>query len=210
MKNAGLLRPGLLIPIAVVVVILLGIGIAVVGMMLAKKKQGLFQVWVRGAFSIWTGGEDSATWAAQRAQQSLQSWYGITGPGKLWEVIKDLKAGTTGNVAWDRVRALDILRIAVAAGIIDNDQCYTEARSIVRELQSAYRDWESLAQGFEQGMNAWQRSRGVTNADELGRVQKNLPVLRQQIWPQVPYNTDFSSDDLGSGRNSWWLVMVFD
>ena len=61
MKNAGLLRPGLLIPIAVVVVILLGIGIAVVGMMLAKKKQGLFQGWVRGAFAIWTGGEDRAT-----------------------------------------------------------------------------------------------------------------------------------------------------
>jgi hypothetical protein len=195
MNPTDLLSPSVLVPVAVVLVLVLGVGIAVVKVVLGKKAGRNLEQWSQGAYSIWTGGEDCGTWAQERAQKSLASWYGATGPGKFWEVIADLRQGTTGNPAWDRVRALDLLRIGFAAKLIDADQCWTEAAKIGAELQGRYRSWEELAQAFEAGMQAWQRSRGVTDPNELGRVQRTRPALRGQIWPRARYDAQLAADD---------------
>jgi hypothetical protein len=195
MDPADLLTPSVLVPVAVVVVLLVGVGIGVFKVMAGKKAAEALQQWTKGAFSLWTGGEDCGAWPEGRAKTSLANWYGATGPGKFWEVVSDLRSGTTGNVAWDRVRALDLLRIGFAARFIDADQCWTEAAKIGTELQSKYRSWEDLAQVFEAGMQNWQRSRGVTDPNELGRVQRHLPALRAQIWPRVAWGTRLASDD---------------
>jgi hypothetical protein len=186
---------GLVIPLAAVAVIALGIAIAVVKVMSAKKRARHLQEWTRGAYAIWTGGEDCGSWTAERAQQSLANWYGATGAPAFWGVVADLRQGTTGNVAWDRVRALDLLRIGFAARFVDDDQCWTEAGKIGVELQSKYRTWEELAQAFEAGMQSWQRQRGVSDPQQTGRVQKNLPELRQQIWPRIAYDAALATDD---------------
>ena len=195
MDPTELLTPTVLIPIAVVLVILIGVGIGVVKVMAGKKSAKSLEQWMHGAYSIWTGGEDCGTWAQDRAQKSLSSWYGANGPGQVWEVIGGLRGGQTGNVAWDRVRALDLLRIGFAARYFDADQCATEGGKICLELQSQYRSWEELAQAFEVGMQAWQRSRGVSDTEQTGKVQKNLPKLRQQIWPQIRYEARLATDD---------------
>ncbi|MFO0661420.1 MAG: DUF1266 domain-containing protein [Polyangiaceae bacterium] len=195
MKIEKLLQPGLLIPIAAVVFIALGIVIAIVRSSISKKTQAKRELWVKGAYSIWTGGEDSGSWAAARAQSALRDWYGVSNSGGFWDVIKELKQGQTGNAAWDRVRALDILRIGRAAGYIDDDQCWGEASTIGLELQRLYRSWEDLARAFEAGMNEWQHRRGVSDPQQTGRVQRNLPTLRQLIWPQVAYDTSLAIDD---------------
>src|SRR5208282_1722901 len=109
---------GLLIPVAIGAFLLVGVVVGAVSMRMAKKRRSKGVEWVRGAYCIWTGGEDSATWAVERAKRSLGDWYGAPNVGGFWNVIRDLKKGTTGNVAWDRVRALDILRIGVAAKYI--------------------------------------------------------------------------------------------
>jgi hypothetical protein len=190
-----LLTPTVIVPIAVVAVVLLGIAIAVVKMMAGKKGAQALRQWTHAAYSLWTGGDDSGTWTADRAQKSLASWYGATGPGKLWEVIAGLRAGRTGNISWDRIRAFDLLRIGFAARFIDDDQCWTEAGKIAVELQSQFRSWDELAQSFEAGMQAWQRTSGITDPAETGRVQRHLPKLRQQIWPQIRYDATIASDD---------------
>lgn len=195
MDTDQLLNPTILVPVAVVLVLVIGVGIGIFAVLKGKKSAKSLEQWMHGAYSIWTGGEDCGTWAQDRAQKSLASWYGATGPGRFWEVIADLRRGTTGNVAWDRVRALDLLRIAFAAKMIDADQCFTEGGKICTELQRQYRSWDELASAFEQGMNQWQRGRGVSDPNELGRVQRHLPKLRQQIWPGIAWGARIVSDD---------------
>ena len=150
---------------------------------------------MRAAYCIWTGGEDSATWPMDRAKKSLASWYNAANVGTFWNVIKDLRSGTTGNMAWDRIRALDILRIGMAAGYIDADQCQTQGAGIGAELQKKYGSWEELALAFEAGMQAWQRGSGNTDANAMGRVQRNLPALREKIWPGVPWSSPLDPTD---------------
>jgi hypothetical protein len=186
---------GLLVPIVIGAVVVLGIIIGAISMMMAKRRRATAGLWIRGAYCIWTGGEDSASWPSDRAKKSLASWYNAQNVGTFWNVIKDLKAGTTGNVAWDRIRALDILRIGMAAGYIDADQCQSEGTTIGAELQKKYGSWEELAQAFEAGMHAWQRGSGNTDPNALGRVQKNLPALRGEIWPKAPWNAPLDPTD---------------
>ncbi|HVV81852.1 MAG TPA: DUF1266 domain-containing protein [Kofleriaceae bacterium] len=187
-------QPGFLVPVVGGAVVALGGGIAAVAVFAGRRKKAALARWTRGAYSLWTGGEDCGTWPQPRASQSLASWYGATGPGRFWEVIGDLTSGQTGNQAWDQVRALDLLRIGRAAAYIDDDACWTEAAKIAASLRRRYRSWDELAAGFEAGMNAWQRGRGVTDPGELGRVQRNLPVLRRQIWPKIRYDAQLAAD----------------
>ena len=44
------------------------------------------------------------------------------------------------------------------------------------------------ADEFEKGMHAWQDGRGVTDPNERGRVERNLPTLRAYIWPRIAWN----------------------
>ena len=180
---------------AVVLFVTIGIVVALIKMSLGKNAKAKRALWVRGAYSIWTGGEDSGTWNQARAANSLRDWYGVSTGNDFWEVIRGLRAGTTGNPAWDRVRALDLLRIAHAAQLIDDEGCWNECARIGQELQQAYPSWDALAQGFESGMHAWQRSRGQTDQNEISRVQRNLPALRGQIWPGVGFKTELVLDD---------------
>ena len=195
MDPAELLTPTVLVPVAVVVVLVLGVGVGLFTMLGGKKRAQRRGQWAHAAYAIWTGGEDSGAWARERAQKSLASWYGASGSAALWKVIAGLREGRTASVAWDRVRALDLLRIGFAAGYIDAEQCATESAKVGIELQTSYRSWEQLAQAFEQGMQAWQQSSGVSSPAETGRVQKNLPKLRQEIWPAIPYDTRLVVDD---------------
>jgi hypothetical protein len=190
-----ILDPSILVPVAIAVVLLLGVGIAVVKVFLGKRRHAAVERWARGAYAIWTGGEDCATWPAQRAQEALSSWYGAASGGAYLNVLRGLRQGQTGNAAWDKVRALDLVRIGMAATYIDRSDSRAQMAGIGGELQKQYRSWEELAQAFEAGMQAWQRQRGVNDPAQLGRVQKNLPALRQQIWPAVAFDTALGGDD---------------
>ncbi len=192
--HAGSSTPPWLIPAAVGAVLVLGVGIAVVKMVLSKKKGGSVDAWARAAYCLWTGGEDSATWTQKRAQDSLRSWYGAGSGGTFQEVVKGLRQGKTGNAAWDKVRALDLVRIGAAAAYYDADQIRQQQAGIGNELQQIYGSWEELAREFEAGMQAWQRSRGTTDPNELGRVQRNLPKLRSEIWPTIAYKTPLTEE----------------
>jgi Protein of unknown function (DUF1266) len=145
--------------------------------------------WARGAYSLWTGGEDCATWTAARAKKALDDWYGATDGDETLETIHELCDGEPEDAAWDMVRAIDLLRIALAAQYIDATQCRTEIATIGKALQAKYAGWEELAKAFEAGMHAWQKSSGVTDPKPLGRVQRNLPVLRAEIWPACDFKS---------------------
>jgi hypothetical protein len=186
--------PHWLIPAVVVGVVVLGAAIGAVKMMMSKKQGGSVDAWAHAAYSLWTGGEDSATWTPKRAQDSFRSWYDARSGGASHLVVDGLRKGRTGNPAWDKVRALDLVRIALAAGYYDKDQVRQQQAGIGREIQQAYGSWEDLARAFEAGMNEWQRGAGQTDPNELGRVQKHLPKLRNEIWPKVAYGTTLTDD----------------
>jgi hypothetical protein len=189
------LNPKVLVPLSIVIVLVVGVGVGITKVLGSRGKAGMLEKWCRGAYGLWTGGEDCGQWDQARAQAALRDWYGATAVGSFWDVIGGLRNGQTASPAWDRVRALDLLRIGTAATYIDADSCWTEAGKIATELQARYRSWDELAQDFEAGMHAWQRSRGVTDPQQTSRVQRNLPNLRQQIWPQVPFHAKVVDDD---------------
>jgi hypothetical protein len=186
--------PHWLIPAVVAAVVALGVIIAIVRAIASKKKGGDVDAWAHAAYSLWTGGEDSATWTQKRAQDSVRSWYGAGSGGALQEVVKGLRQGRTGSPAWDKVRALDLVRIGLAAGYYDADQVRQQQAGIGRELQQTYRSWEELGAAFEAGMQDWQRSSGTTDPKELGRVQRNLPKLRAEVWPRIAYGTTLTDE----------------
>jgi hypothetical protein len=145
-------------------------------------------LWAAGAWGLWSGAEDSAGWAADRAIQSLASWYGARDATALRGVIDGLIAGQTGNAAWDQVRAVDLARIGVAAGYLTAEESFDIVRRIATDLRAKYRTWEELGAAFEAGMHAWQDGRGITAEGERGRVQRNLPHLRSGVWPAIPFH----------------------
>jgi hypothetical protein len=189
-----LLTPSILVPFAAVVVVLAGIAIGVLTIRASRRGGKAVARWAHAAYSLWTGGEDSADWAADRAQNALRNWYGAVSGGQTQQVIAEVRAGQTGNAAWDKVRALDMLRIALAAGYVDAEQCRAQSAGIGKELQGRYAGWEALAQDFEAGMLRWQRTTGITDPSENGRVQRNLPKLRSQIWPAIAYGTPLTEE----------------
>lgn len=145
-------------------------------------------LWAAGAFGIWSGTEDSAHWDPERARRSLADWYGATDAAGLLGTLDSLARGTTGNAAWDQVRAVDLVRMGLAAGYLDLEGGRAQVRRFATSLRGTYRSWDELAAAFEQGMLAWQASRGIDAPAETGRVQRNLPVLRAQVWPLVPWD----------------------
>jgi hypothetical protein len=162
------------------VVIILGV---VIGMISMKRGPQTAARWAHGAYGLWSGAEDSGTWPSDRAQQSLQSWYGITDRPTLMRQVETLKAASAPAAAWDMCRAVDLLRIGFAAGYLDADDCWEHVRQIAQLLQQHYKSWEELGTAFERGMHDWQDQR----RHERARVQRNLPVLRADVWPKVAF-----------------------
>lgn len=175
----------LVIGVVAAVVILLGVVIGIITMRGGPKTAAR---WAHGAWGLWSGMEDSGTWPSDRAQQSLQSWYGITDRPTLMKQVEGLKAAAPANAAWDMVRAVDLLRMGFAAGYLDEDDCWEKIRQVALVLQQHYKSWEELGAAFERGMHAWQDSRRQNDPNERGRVQRNLPALRAEVWPKVDFS----------------------
>lgn len=145
-------------------------------------------LWAAGAFGIWSGAEDSAHWDPERARRSLADWYGATDAAGLAATLDSLARGTTGNAAWDQVRAVDLVRMGLAARYLDLEAGRDRIRRIAAALRPAYPGWDALADDFERGMQAWQASRGITDPSETGRVARHRPLLRSSVWPLVPWD----------------------
>jgi hypothetical protein len=144
--------------------------------------------WARGAYSLWTGGEDCATWPGDRARKALDDWYGATDEDEAMQTIRELcDDATPEDLAWDLVRAIDLLRISLAAEYIDVQKCAAEIAKIGSVLQRRYASWEELAAAFEAGMHAWQDGSDQKDPKARARVQRNLPKLRAEIWPTIDF-----------------------
>jgi hypothetical protein len=187
--------PSWVIPAAIAGVIVLGAIFGALTLWQARRRGARLDLWSRAAYGLWTGGEDCSAWPQARARASLGDWYGATTRPQLDQVIAGLRQGQTGYRAWDLIRALDLLRIAIAAGFLDLEDSRKRAGEIVTELQKTYSGWEEMAKAFEDGMHAWQSGRGVRDPAETGRVQRNLPTLRQQYWRQVAWKAQVVGGD---------------
>jgi hypothetical protein len=140
--------------------------------------------WSHGAYGIWSGLEDSATWPEKRAQQSLYQWYGI-GDG---QALSRQVAALSTSSGWDLVRAVDLLRIGLAAGYLDQDDCSEKTRQVAAVIRTHFTSWDALAADCEAGMHAWQDGSGVTDGEQRSRVQRNVAVLRDQVWSKVKFS----------------------
>ncbi|MCH9684764.1 MAG: DUF1266 domain-containing protein [Deltaproteobacteria bacterium] len=176
-----------IVPVVLVTMVLGGVVVAVIRSRFGPPEPIGADQWAHAAYSIWTGGEDCGQWDRARARDSLRNWYGVTDPAGLWETIRGLQHGRTGSLAWDHVRAIDLLRIGTAAGYIGEDECWHAVCPMADTLREHFDSWSALASDFEAGMQKWQEGRGITSPDQRGRVQRNLPYLRQTAWPMAPF-----------------------
>jgi len=176
-----------IIPILVGVLVIGGALFAVLRSRFGPPEPVPARDWAHAAYSIWTGGEDCGQWDPARARKSLESWYGVTEPQGFWNTVRGLEEGRTGNIAWDRVRAIDLLRIGTAAGYVREDECWRAVSSIADALRQRFDSWPALASDFEAGMLQWQDQRGVTDPQQRQRVQRNLAYLRQTAWPRAAF-----------------------
>ena len=91
----------IVIGVLAVLVVSLGILVAVVRAVLTSAaERGRVErarAWAAGVYGLWSGLEDSATWAPDRARNSLKSWYGVTTGQQLGQLIDDLESGSTGR-----------------------------------------------------------------------------------------------------------------
>ncbi len=181
-----LLQQNMPLVVGAVAVFVVGLG-AAIGIINARGGPKLAARWAHGVYGLWSGAEDSGTWANDRAQQSLKSWYGITDRPTLMKMVESLKQAGKESAAWDMVRAVDLIRMGFAAGYLDEDDCWEKVRQVALELQKHHTSWEELGTSFERGMHGWQDSRNITDANERSRVQRNLPILRSQVWPKVKF-----------------------
>jgi hypothetical protein len=176
-----------IIPTLVAVLVVGGAVLAVIRSRFGPPEPVAASDWAHAAYSIWTGGEDCGQWEPARARDALQSWYGVTEPQAFWSTIRGLEEGRTGSIAWDRVRALDLLRIGTAAGYIRQAECWQAVSSTADALRQRFDSWAALAADFEAGMHQWQDQRGVTDAQQRQKVQSNLPYLRKTAWPRAAF-----------------------
>ncbi len=172
-----------------VVAALVIVGMVIGALVMRWRTKTARSRWLAGVYGVWTGADDSASWDRARAVNSLRNWYGVESTHDLDNQIEELLRGQTGSVGWDVGRAADLLRIGVAAGYYSEDDCLEKASTLAERLRGIYGSWEEYAAGFEQGMNAWQHRRNVTDPEQLGLVRRNLPHLRGSVWPKVSWDT---------------------
>jgi hypothetical protein len=164
--------------------------VGVVVVLMRRRSAGdadAVELWARGAYGLWTGGEDSAGWDEHEAREALSAWHGATDRDSLLAAIDRLCAGNDANPAWDGVRAVDALRLGVAGGYLSDDQCWDEVRRVAPWLRRAYGSWDALAAAFEVGMHAWQEEHGVIDDTQRSRVRRHLPILRREVWSRIGY-----------------------
>ncbi|MCA9535917.1 MAG: DUF1266 domain-containing protein [Myxococcales bacterium] len=194
MNQLDTMDPSTLLPAVLIVAfaVLAIIGTLAFLFVRSRMRKARAATWLAGVYGAWTGTEDSATWARDRAQSSLRSWYGIENASDLDSLLEDLVRGRqTGNLAWDAGRGADTVRIGVAAGLLSDGESSDWAIRIAEVLQSRYASWEQYLTAFEAGMHAWQDRSGVQDAEARARVQRNFPLLSQQVWPKADFKTPF-------------------
>jgi hypothetical protein len=182
-----------LLPAALIIAfVVFSISGTLVGLYLrSRMRAGGGSLWLAGVYGAWTGLEDSAAWDRERALTSLRSWYKVENANDLDSLLEDLVRGQTGNLAWDAGRGADTVRIGLAAGLLSASECHDWTVRIAEVLQSRYVSWEQYLTAFEAGMHAWQDRSGVQDPEARGRVQRNYPLLAQQVWPKAPFKTPF-------------------
>ncbi|MCA9706154.1 MAG: DUF1266 domain-containing protein [Myxococcales bacterium] len=176
-----------IVPALAGIMVLGGVVVALVRARLGPPEPVSVSEWAHAAYSIWTGGEDCGEWDRARAQDALRSWYAVQDPRGFWGVVEGLRRGQTSSLAWDQVRALDLLRIGTAAGYVAPAECWSETGAIAASLRERFDSWAAVARDFEAGMHAWQDQRGVTDPQQRGRVQRNLPYLQGTAWKQAAF-----------------------
>lgn len=177
-----------IVPALVLLLVVGGTLVALIRSRLGPPEPVAASEWAHAAYSIWTGGEDCGEWDRTRARDALQAWYGVTDARGLWGTISGLQEGRTGSVAWDRIRAIDLLRIGTAAGYVADHECWHTVGSIAEALRERYDSWPALAADFEAGMHRWQDGRGIRDPQQRDRVQRNLPYLQRSAWPQAAFD----------------------
>ena len=129
--------------------------LAVIGVASMRGGKKTAARWAHGAYGLWSGAEDSGTWPRERAQQSLQNWYGIGDRSALMKYVEGLKRGGATTASWDMVRGVDMLRMGFASGYLDEDDCWEAVRQIALVRLAGRQLPSSVAAFAEHVQRAW-------------------------------------------------------
>lgn len=112
------------------------------------------RAWVQGAVFLLTDTDDYAYMSEGSIGVMLEDAWGITSMEGLRNKVAAL-ADDSDEPAWDLIRAMLLLRSAVAMGWLDNETSFTRCRALGLLLQERYDGWDAMAEDLLRSRRRW-------------------------------------------------------
>lgn len=149
-----------------------------------------FKRWARCVFCLMTRDYDYAyadrDWVAK---YPAKSW-DLKTKEDLDSILEDLHSEE--STSWDLVRFVGISRMAVALGIINNEESWKQIRPVCKQLQLQYSSWEDLLTEYLEGLRGWLDIDPNGTEDQKEPLMKEkreiIAFLRAKMWNQVPFH----------------------
>jgi len=143
--------------------------------------------WVQGASFILMRLHDNAYLSRDLISDMLAQSWGISSRAELDATVARLVREEKD--AWGLLRALLLLRSAVAVGWLTNEASFERCFEVGGELQSRYTGWEDLAQDILRRRRAWWDlpEDGSADDEDMKEVVAVVDYLRDTQWKQTPW-----------------------
>ena len=150
------------------------------------------RTWVQGASLILMRLSDNAYLEEELIRTMLDESWGLSDKQGLDEQVARLLENEQD--AWGYMRALLLLRSAVAVGWLSNEASFARCFEVGKLVQQRYPSWEALAEDTLKRRRAWRGlpvdgSGDDEDMDEFGIV---LAHLRKNQWRSTPWGLDLS------------------
>lgn len=145
------------------------------------------RAWVQGASFILMRLHDNAYLSEDIIRPMLANSWGIESPEELDATVSRLVAEEKD--AWGLLRALLLVRSAVAVGWVSNDASFQRCYAIGQELQQVYDSWEALGRDALARRRAWRglATDGSQDDEDMKELVTVVDYLRDTTWSQTPW-----------------------
>ncbi|MCB9557069.1 MAG: DUF1266 domain-containing protein [Deltaproteobacteria bacterium] len=99
----------------------------------------------------------------------------------LARLLQESRSGATP--AWDIARALHVIRLAAAGGLLERERAWQWAKSAREHVIGRFADWRDYANNYSQGRRAWGGDGGATMFDESIERLLRSPISPWRLYP---------------------------
>lgn len=134
--------------------------------------------WARGCYSIVYGSTDPGRFPSPSAAHVLSRDWEIKTTQDVEDTLTELRGLSSGNAAWDLVRAIIVARFAAGAKLISDEQSWGVVSAVQEPLRAAYEGWPALAAAYGEA-----RSAEGFDVSQLEMYREDAEAL----WKLIPF-----------------------